>query len=80
MAALLTEAQVQRLSVDERMRLIELIWSSFTPEEWQVPEWHKEIIDQRLKRMEEQPHPGIPWTEAREMLRKRREANAHRKS
>ena len=76
MAALLTESQVAQLSVDERMRLIELIWSSFASEDPPVPDWHKDIIEQRLKRMRQDPRPGTPWSEVREELRRSREANA----
>lgn len=77
MAALLTESQVAKLSVDERMRLIEMIWSSFAPDDLPVPDWHQDVIEQRLKRMRSDPRPGTPWSEVREELRRSREANAN---
>jgi putative addiction module component (TIGR02574 family) len=76
MAALLTESQVAKLSVEERMRLIELIWRSFAPDDLPVPDWHREVIEQRLQRIQDDPRPGTPWSEVRDELRRKREADA----
>lgn len=76
MATLLTEDQLSKLSVEERMKLIQMIWDSLKEDEVPVPPWHEKILEQRLKRMEEDPHPGIPWSEVKEQLRKQREGHA----
>lgn len=76
MATLITESQLAQLSMDERVQLLELVLNSLSPDELPAPSWHDAIIDERVKRMEADPQPGIAWADAREMLRKRRAANA----
>jgi putative addiction module component (TIGR02574 family) len=43
------------MTVAERMELMEKIWESLRldEEELPVPDWHREILSERLKRMEE---------------------------
>jgi putative addiction module component (TIGR02574 family) len=42
------------MTVAERMELMEKIWESLRldEEELPVPDWHREILSERLKRME----------------------------
>lgn len=74
MAATLTSEQIEQLSVEERLKLMQLIWESLAEQADTLPspEWHRRIIDQRLKRMKENPHPGIPAEEALASLGKRK--------
>ncbi len=61
----------QQLPAEERVELLDELWDSvlehsppeLTPEE-------KRIIDERLKSMEENPDSGIPWEEAKKLIRK----------
>jgi putative addiction module component (TIGR02574 family) len=76
MATLLTQDQLSKLSVQERIKLIGLIWDSLEDDDVPLPAWHEEILDKRLKRMEEDPQQGVSWEEVREKLRRKREANA----
>ena len=49
-------AEILRLPVDERLKLVEEIWDSIaaTPAEVPVPDWHKAELDRRLA----EPGPG----------------------
>lgn len=62
---------IDRLSVRERLDLIEQIWDSLpeavAPEE--VPEWHKEVLAKRLAEAEASPGGGVPWREALAAIR-----------
>ncbi|MCC7510379.1 MAG: addiction module protein [Planctomycetes bacterium] len=78
MATALTQKQVAKLSVEDRLRLLELVWDSLDAEDAPAPDWHEDVIDQRLKRMKEQPGQSVPWPEARKQLRKRRKPNGKR--
>jgi putative addiction module component (TIGR02574 family) len=71
MATTLMELGIDRLSVRERLNLIEQIWDSLPdqvhPEE--VPDWHKEVITLRLAEAESNPGTGIPWRVALSEIR-----------
>lgn len=57
---------IDRLSVRERLELIEQIWDSLpervNPDE--VPEWHRAEIAKRRAEAEATPRAGKPWREA----------------
>jgi putative addiction module component (TIGR02574 family) len=57
---------IDRLSVGERLELIQLLWESLPPQitAEDVPAWHREILDQRLAEAEENPGGGVPWRDA----------------
>ncbi len=61
---------IDRLSVCERLDLIEQIWESLPaqvkPEE--VPEWHRAELAKRLARAEAEPGQGKPWREVLDRL------------
>lgn len=56
---------INRLSVAERLELIEQIWDSLpeqvAPDE--VPEWHRAELARRRTLAEAQPGVGKPWRE-----------------
>ena len=66
MATTLEELGIDRLSVRERLDLIEQIWDSLPahvqPDE--VPEWHLAEIAKRRAEAEASPGVGKPWREA----------------
>jgi len=74
MATTLTAEDLAKLSIEERYKLLELIIESFAKEAASepAPEWHRQVVRERLKRMDENPHPGIPADEALASLGKRK--------
>jgi putative addiction module component (TIGR02574 family) len=59
------------LSVDEQIEYIESLWDRIAavPEQVPSPEWHREILDERLKEFEANPDAGDSWDFVRERLR-----------
>ena len=59
------------LSVDEQIAYVQSLWDRIaaTPEQVPVPEWHREILDERLKDDEANPDAGATWDVVRERLR-----------
>jgi putative addiction module component (TIGR02574 family) len=57
---------IDRLSVGQRLELIQLLWESLPPQVApdDVPAWHREILDQRLAEAEADPGSGVPWRDA----------------
>ena len=65
---------IDRLSVRERLDLIEQIRDSLpaavAPDE--APQWHKDVLAQRLAEAAANPGGGVPWREALAAIRSRR--------
>ena len=51
---------IKAMSLEEKCEWLEAIWVSIESDDSadDVPEWHREILKQRLARMESDPHPG----------------------
>ena len=68
----LPEIDIDRLSVDQRLELITLLWDSIPEmETLPVPEWHREELERRLGAADASPDAGIPWERVRERLREK---------
>jgi putative addiction module component (TIGR02574 family) len=61
------------LSVDEKIDYLESLWDRIaaTPETIPVPDWHRDILDERLKDLEADPGAGDSWDTVQERLRKK---------
>lgn len=66
MAVNIKELGIDRLSVRERLELIDQIWDSLPAEVQpdEVPEWHLAILARRRAEAEASPGAGKPWREA----------------
>jgi putative addiction module component (TIGR02574 family) len=65
----LQELGIDRLSSDERLRLIEEIWDTLTLDPIEIPQSHREELDRRLAAADADPAAGRPWDEVRARLR-----------
>lgn len=56
---------IDRLSVRERLDLIEQIWDSLPDEVTadEIPAWHLPVLDERLAAIRANPGQGRPWKE-----------------
>jgi len=61
------------LSVDEKIDYLQSLWGRIaaTPGTVPVPDWHREILDQRLKDLEANPESGDSWDVVQERLRRK---------
>ena len=59
------------LSVEDKFNYVQSLWDRITakPESVPVPQWHIELIEERLRR--NRPGSGRPWTEIRDELQAR---------
>jgi putative addiction module component (TIGR02574 family) len=64
----LTKQEIFNLTAEERLQLIESLWDSLSPAEVPVPEWHKQLIDQRLDDHRRNPEDSSSWEELRDEL------------
>ncbi len=52
---------VRQLSPKEKQKLSGVLWEETREEEVFIPEDHKKIVRQRLKRMNERPETSLNW-------------------
>ncbi|MCE9533671.1 MAG: addiction module protein [Planctomycetes bacterium] len=71
MASTLESMGIEKLSVRERLDLIDQIWDSLpeTFEPHEVPEWHLVELAKRRAEAANRPGEGRPWREVLESLR-----------
>jgi putative addiction module component (TIGR02574 family) len=59
------------LSAEEKLDYVQSLWDRIAakPEAVPVPDWHLEVIDERLAENRGRPRAGRSWDELREELR-----------
>jgi len=60
--------ELSKLNKNEKLLLVEALWDSIAsdPEEVDVPDHHKSILEQRLQTLEEDKKNGSSWKEVRQ--------------
>lgn len=60
--------ELSQLNKNEKLLLVEALWDSIAsdPEEVEVPDHHKSILEQRLQTLEEDKENGASWKEIRQ--------------
>ncbi len=55
-------AELQKLSISERLQAMEAIWDSLLYEEAEIdsPDWHKEVLEERKRRIAEDTSEFVP--------------------
>jgi putative addiction module component (TIGR02574 family) len=73
MSPILKNLGIDRLSPEERLKLIGEIWDSLSPsDQTEIPEEHREQVDQRLDWADANPGKGSSWEEVRARILKQR--------
>jgi hypothetical protein len=60
---------VRQLSPKEKQQLSSVLWEEAKEEEINIPEVHKKIVRQRLKRMEESPESNLSWEDVERKIK-----------
>lgn len=63
--------QIQEISVHEKLRLIEAIWSQMAREEgnWEVPQWHEEIMEECERLIAEGQATFAEWEDGKKRIK-----------
>jgi putative addiction module component (TIGR02574 family) len=71
--ATLTKPQIDALTLEEKLKLIDDLEESLldTLEDLPTPEWHLQLIEERLAEAERNPGAGIPWEVVRAEMEKK---------
>jgi putative addiction module component (TIGR02574 family) len=59
------------VSVDKQIEYVQSLWDRIAaiPEQVPIPEWHRDILDERPNEYEANPNAGESWDVVRERLR-----------
>jgi putative addiction module component (TIGR02574 family) len=58
------------LLVEDKVRYVEALWDRIAaaPEDVRVPDWHRQLVSERLAEYRGDPNAGRPWQEVRDEL------------
>ena len=65
-----TVLQIEQMTLDEKLQTIEAIWDNLRrrAEELPVPQWHKDILDERRRVIEQGRAQFIDWETAKKEI------------
>jgi len=65
-----TEFQIDQMTLAEKLRVMEKIWEDLRAraEGVPMPQWHKDLLDQREKRIESGEAQFVDWENARKRI------------
>jgi putative addiction module component (TIGR02574 family) len=60
-----------QLTVEKQIDYVQLLWERIVaiPDQVPVPDWHRDVLDARLKDFEANPDTGESWHVVRDRLR-----------
>ena len=64
---------LKQMSVPEKLRLMEALWDELCCREEEIPvaDWHREVLDERERQIEEGKATFSDWETAKERIAKR---------
>jgi putative addiction module component (TIGR02574 family) len=70
-----TELSIEGLSIAEKLALMERLWDDLSrrPENVPSPQWHGDVLAQRMTAVREGRTSFVDWDEAKRRLRERLE-------
>jgi putative addiction module component (TIGR02574 family) len=65
-----TDISIETISVAEKMRLLESVWESLCAHatDVQSPDWHREVLEDRKRRLEDGRATVSTWADAKARL------------
>ena len=61
---------LKKMTIEEKMQAMEMLWDDFCREQpdFQSPDWHKDILLEREKRLKEGKEMFIDWKQAKKEI------------
>ncbi|APF18360.1 Putative addiction module component CHP02574 family protein [Caldithrix abyssi DSM 13497] len=66
------EIILENMTIEEKLKLMEEIWSDLIKYEKQIPSslWHKAVLEEREKKIKDGKEAILNWNEAKDKIRK----------
>ena len=68
----MTAVDIVAMPVAEKLKLMETLWDSLCQQSsgnMELPSWHGEVLEQRLRRIASGEESVAPWNKAKERIR-----------
>ena len=64
-------AEIRNLPLHEKLRMMEALWDGIAPleAELEVPQWHKDLLDEREQRIQDGKAEFIDWETAKQQIK-----------
>ena len=67
-----TEFQIEQMTLPEKLRMMEALWDDLCRHDAvPMPKWHKDILDERRRLIDEGKARFIEWETAKSQIRER---------
>jgi hypothetical protein len=67
-----TELQIEEMTLEEKIRAMEALWDDLCRRDAvPMPQWHKDILDERRRLIDEGKAEFIDWETAKKQIAKR---------
>jgi putative addiction module component (TIGR02574 family) len=65
--------ELKRMNLSEKLNLMEALWDELREAESElpVPDWHRQVLEERERQVSEGTAKFIPWEAAKERIAKR---------
>ncbi len=69
---MIAQAEIRQMPLPEKLALLEAVWSELAsePDQVEIPQWHKDILDDRMRAVENGTAELIDWEAAKEQIKK----------
>lgn len=66
----ISASEIAEMPIQQRIQLVEDIWDSIAgmPQAVEMPEWHKQELENRLAAYHANPKEGSPWQEVKKRV------------
>ncbi len=67
---MIAQTEIRQLPLPEKLALLEAVWSELAsdPDTVEVPDWHKDILDERQRLLEQGSAQVLDWELAKEQI------------
>lgn len=64
-------AEIRELPLHEKLRMMEALWDGISPQEaeLEVPQWHKDLLDERGQLIKDGKATFIDWETAKRQIK-----------
>lgn len=68
---MIAKEEIRKLPMQEKLALLEAVWAEISPEpdELEVPQWHKDLLDDRELALREGRTEVLDWEDAKRQIR-----------
>jgi putative addiction module component (TIGR02574 family) len=68
---MIAKEEIRKLPMQEKLALLEAVWAEISPEpdELEIPQWHKDLLDDRELALREGRTEVLDWEDAKRQIR-----------